>query len=136
IPAKHASGFKIAAMKFVGLLERDGNNVKLTTPGRDYAAADVTKRAEIMRQRLTAIPLYSATLEWMHCHAHTDVPTTDVTNCRHDNHSAETGGALGDALTDAAVFFMRMVAVADLGRFIAAGTGRDTHLERDAALLA
>jgi hypothetical protein len=113
IPAKHASGFKIEAMRFLGLLERDGNNVKLTTPaGRDFAAGDPTKRAVIMRVRMKSIPLYNATLEWMHFNDKTDVPKTDVANYWHDNHSTETGGAVGDALTDSAVFFMRMVGVA------------------------
>lgn len=136
IPAKHANGLKIEAMRFVGLLERDGNNVKLTTPdGRDYAAGDASKRAEIMQRRLRAIPLYNATLEWMHFNDKTDVPKTDVANYWHDNHATETGGAVGDALTDSAVFFMRMVGLAGLGKFIAAGTGRDTHLEMDAAAL-
>jgi len=132
IPAKHAHNSKIEAMKFVGLLERDGNNVKLTTPaGRDFAAGDDAKRAEIMRQQLKLIPLYNATLEWMHFNDKVDVPKTDVANYWHDNHSAETGGATGDALTDTTVFFMRMVDLAQLGKFVAAGTGRDTHLEMD-----
>ncbi len=136
IPVKHASGFKIEAMKFLGLLERDGNNVKLTTPdGRDFAAGDAAKRAEIARRRLKAIPVYNDTLDWMHFNEKTDVPKTDIANYWHDNHSTETGGALGDALTDAAVFFMRMVGLAELGKFVPAGVGRDTHLEMDAVRL-
>jgi hypothetical protein len=136
IPAKHASGFKIEAMRYLGLLERDGDNVKLTTAGREYAAGDPAKRAEVLQKRLRAIPLYNATLEWMHFNDKTDVPKTDVANYWHDNHATETGGAVGDALTDSAVFFMRMVDAADLGKFVAAGTGRDTHVGMDPTKLA
>lgn len=135
IPPKHAHAMKIEAMRYVGLLERDGNNVKLTPEGREYAAGDDTKRAEVMRDRLRNLPLYNATLEWMHHNDKTDVPKTDIANYWHDHHSAETGGAVGDALTDSTVFFMRMVGISELGKFVAAGTGRDTHLQMDVDLL-
>jgi C-terminal AAA-associated domain len=136
IPPKHVHGFKVEAMKYLGLLERDGENVKLTTEGRDYAAGDAAQRAQVMRDRLKSIPLYNATLEWMHFNDKTDVSKTDIANYWHDKHPTETSGATGDALTDSAVFFMRMVGVAELGKFVAAGAGRDTHLEMDAAQLA
>jgi hypothetical protein len=136
IPSRHTDPRKLEAMRFVGLLERDGNNVKLTTPdGRAFAAGDEVERGEIMRRRLKSIPLYSATLDWMHFNDKVDVSKTDIANCWHDNHATETGGAVGDSLTDATVFFMRVVDLAQLGRFIAAGTGRDTHLEMDPVAL-
>ena len=50
-------------MRHLGLLERDGENVKLTVDGRDYAAGDGAKRAEVIRKRLRADALYFATLE-------------------------------------------------------------------------
>lgn len=132
IPAKHANAMKIEAVRHLGLLERDGENVKLTTDGRDYAAGDPARRAEVMRKRLRADPLFSATLEWMHFNEKTSVTKTDVANYWHDNHAADIGGATGDALTDSTVFFMRMVGVAELGRFVPAGVGRETHLVMDA----
>src|SRR5437867_433217 len=63
IPAKHVHGFKIEAMKYVGLLDRDGNNVKLSTEGRNFASGNDADRAAIMASRLKAIPLYDATLQ-------------------------------------------------------------------------
>jgi len=80
IPAKHANGMKIEAMRHLGLLERDGENVKLTTDGRDYAGGDIAKRAEIMRKRLRADSLFYATLESMHFNDKTSVTKTDVAN--------------------------------------------------------
>jgi hypothetical protein len=136
IPPKHIHGFKVEAMKYIGLLERDGENVKLTAEGRNYAAGDASQRARVMQGQLRSIPLFNATLEWMHFNDKIDVSKTDIANYWHDQHPIETSGATGDALTDSAVFFMRMVGVAELGRFIAAGAGRDTHLEMDAAQLA
>jgi hypothetical protein len=45
IPSKHADVRKIEAMRHIGLLDRDGENVKLSADGREYAAGDETKRA-------------------------------------------------------------------------------------------
>lgn len=138
IPAKHASGLKVEAMKVLGLLDRDGNNVKLTEQGRAFANGNVSERARLIAQCLKSVPLYDATLQWMHFSqgGQDAISKTDVANYWHDHHSAETGGAVGDALTDASVFFMRMVGLAGFGKFVAAGAGRDTHLKMDSAALA
>lgn len=135
IPPKHVNGMKVEAMRHIGLLDRDGQNVKLTDAGRTYAAGDPAKRADVIRGQLRVDPLYKATLEWMHFNEKSTVPKTDIANYWHDNHTNETGGAKGDALTDGAVFFMRMTDAAGLGKFVAAGTGRDTHLKMDVEAL-
>jgi hypothetical protein len=136
IPAKHADNRKIEAVRYIGLVERDGENLKLTESGRDFAGGDANKRSEVMRQLLADKALYKATLDWMHYQEKTAPNKTDVANYWHDHHESETAGASNEALSHSAVFFMRMVGVADLGRFVAAGTGRETHLELDASKLA
>jgi hypothetical protein len=136
IPAKHANGMKIEAMRFMGLLERDGTNVKLAEAGREYAAGDDVARQRTILQRLKEIPLYDGTLQWIHHNHKTVVSKTDIANYWHDNHSQATSGALGDALTDSAVFFMRMAGLAGVGKFVAAGAGRDTHLKIESEALA
>lgn len=137
IPPKHVHAFKLEAVRFLGLLERDGSNVKLTEAGREYAGGDDGVRAKVMRDRLRTIPLYFSTLQWMHFGAGKEaLSKTDIANYWHDNHSVELSGAQGDALTDSTVFFMRMVGVAQLARFVAAGSGRDTHLKIGGAALA
>lgn len=136
IPKKHVNGLKVEAMRHIGLLERDGQNVKLTAAGREYAAGDPPKRAAVIRRQLKSDTLYNATLDWMHFNEKANVSKTDIDNYWHDSHEGAIGGAVGDALTDATVFFMRMVDLAGLGKFVAAGTGRDTHLKMDADALA
>jgi hypothetical protein len=131
IPKKHSNAMKFEAMRHVGLLERDGNNVKLSVDGREYAGGDAAARAEVLRRRRRADPLYSATLEWMHFNNKILVPKTEIANYWHDHHADEIGGARGDALTDSTVFFMRMVGAAELGKFVADGAGRDTQLRMD-----
>jgi hypothetical protein len=135
IPSKYVNGMKIEAMRHIGLIERDGENIKLTTDGREYASGDAARRAEIMRQRLRADGLYNATLEWMHFNDKAVATKNDVANYWHDHHTDEIGGAKGDALTDPAVFFMRMIGLAGLAKFTAAGAGRETHITVDPAAL-
>jgi hypothetical protein len=136
IPAKHAYNRKIEAVRYIGLVERDGENLKLTESGREFAGGDANKHSEVMRQLLADKPLYKATLDWMHYQEKTAPNKTEVANYWHDHHEPETAGASNEALSHSAVFFMRMVGVADLGRFVAAGTGRETHLELDDSKLA
>jgi hypothetical protein len=82
------------------------------------------------------VPLYQSTLSWLHHNRRETVNKTDVANYWHDYQSEEIAGAAGAALTDAAVFFMRVVDSAGLGKFISAGVGRVTHLEVDKEALA
>ncbi len=136
IPQKHADNRKIEAMRYVGLLERDGSNIKLSDAGRKYAAAaDDAAKASIMQARLRDIPLYDATLEWIF-HNNLEVASkTDIANHWHDNLSDESAQVTGAALTDATVFFGRIVGAAGLGTFVAAGRGRDTEVRIDRSAL-
>jgi hypothetical protein len=136
IPSKHADNRKIEAMRYIGLLDRDGSNIKLSDPGREYASGDPAAKSGVVRNQMRQIPLYDATLEWIHHHGHEVVTKTDVANYWHDHLSEESGNAAGQALTDAAVLFARLVGLAGLGKFVAAGRGRDTEIRVDRAALA
>jgi hypothetical protein len=135
IDPTHADNRKIEAMKYLGLIERDGNNIKLTPLGRDYATADLSAKQAILRQLLEKIPLYNSTVQWMHHNKKTAPSKTEVANYWHDHHTGLLSGATGAALTDGAIFFLRVAGAAGLGQFVAAGTGRDTHLKVDSQQL-
>ena len=136
LPSKHTGSRKIEAMEYIGLIERDGENVKLSEDGRAWANGSDAERATVMSRLLRSNPLYDATIEWLHyTHQKDEAPKTDVANYWHDNLSAESGGVTGDSLGDAVVFFLRVADAAGLGTFVAAGVGRDTHLKIDRAVL-
>jgi len=136
VAARHGDNRKIEAMRFVGLLERNGEDVKLTDEGHAFARAREEKREEIVAARLRDAPLYAQTLEWMHFQQQLEPTKTQVAQFWHDKQGSRLEGAAGAALTDAAIFFMRLVGMSGLGKFIAAGTGRDTHVEMDPGRLA
>jgi hypothetical protein len=134
VPAKNTDGRKLEAMRFMGLLERKDQNIKLSDLGREYAdAAAGPARAAVVQTALRAIPIYVATLEWAY---YSNKPTplkTDIANYWHDKHAAESGTGAGDSLTDAVVFFMRVADLAGLASFVPAGKNRDSHLKVDRA---
>jgi len=136
LPSPHADNRKIEAMKYIGLLDRDGGNVKLGSLGREYAAGNETARGAIMADRIREIPLYLRTLEWIHHGKKESATKNDIANYWHDSHEDLIGGAVGAALTDAAVFFMRVAGAAGLGKFVKAGVGRESHFDTDTAALA
>jgi len=124
IAAKHVDARKLDAMKYIGLLERDGNNIKLSGAGQEYADGDEGARAAILRQQIRGVPLYFETTEWLHHSSKGNQTKTQIASYWHDHHSSKLEGATGAALTDAVIFFMRLVGQADIGQFISAGKGR------------
>lgn len=135
IKAPHGDNRKVEAMRFIGLLERKDDDVKLTDDGHDFARATGEKRDAIIARRLKAVPLYEQTLEWMHFQKQHEPTKTQVAQFWSDKHHDKLDGAAGAALTDAVVFFMRLFGISGLGKFVAAGAGRDTHVEANAARL-
>ena len=131
IPTRHADNRKLEAMRYIGMIERDGSKIKLTEAGRGYSsAADDDSRADIIRSLIRPISLYHQTAEWMHFSSK-DAPTkTEVANYWHDSHTDELQGASGAALTDAVIFFLRLMSAAGLGQYVGAGNNRpETYLK-------
>jgi hypothetical protein len=89
-----------------------------------------------MLEMLLSDELYSATVHWMHFNTQTDPTKTAIGVYWHDHHSDKLGGAQGDGLTDAVVFFLRLAGAAGLGKYIGAGRGRpETYLKGDASAI-
>ena len=136
IKAPHGDNRKIEAMRFVGLLERKDDDVKLSDDGHAFARTNGEKRETIIATRLKSLRLYEQTLEWMHFQKNLEPTKTQVAQYWSDKQAGLIDGATGAALTDAVIFFMRLVGLSGLGKFVAAGMGRDTHVEMDASRLA
>jgi hypothetical protein len=130
IDSKLSDNRKLEACRYLGLIERDGTNIKLSESGRAYASGDDAARSAVMLAALRNVPLYSQTVDWIH-HNHKAEPTkTDVGNYWHDKLQSELDGAKDTALTDAVIFFFRVADAAGLGKFIAPGRGRPIALLR------
>jgi hypothetical protein len=135
LEGKYSDVRKLEAQKRVGFIERDGTNIKLSERGRTYAAAtDPSVRAELMSDALREVPLYVETVEWLHYSKVKDPTRTVIGNYWHDKHGSQLEGAKGAALTDAAIFFMRLAGAAGLGKFTrGSGKNPDSYLKSDPA---
>lgn len=116
---------KIEAARWLGLIQRDGQNIEITAEGRAWASAqDPAEKTRIFASLLAAAPLYAQTLEWMY-HANKTEPTkTDVGDQWYKHYSEMLEGAQGSALGDGVIMFMRAAEAAGLGKFITAGRNR------------
>ncbi len=130
IDSKLVDARKLEALRYLGLLERDGTNLKLTQAGQDSSRADEAARHEVLRGALKAVPLYNDTLEWIHHGKRAEPTKTDVGNYWNDHQQDQLDGAKDAALTDAVVFFFRTAAAAGLGKYIPIGRGRPVNLLR------
>lgn len=135
LDSKTTDNRKLDAAKYIGLINRDGQNIEITDEGRAYASAkeDSEKKAIIAKQ-LASVELYRETISWMY-HAPKSNPTkTDVGEQWHKHFTDQLGGAQGAALGDGVLFFMRVSEGAGLGKFITAGKGRpETYFKDDRA---
>lgn len=137
IDSKYADNRKLEALKRIGILERDGVNVKLSERGREYVSAtDEHQKQNVMKRGLREVTLYVETIEWMHHSKIVDPSKTAVGNYWHDKHQGQLEGAQGAALTDAVIFFMRVAGAAGLGQFTRGSKAKtDSYLKTDAAAI-
>ncbi len=130
IDSKLSDNRKLEACRYLGLIERDGTNIKLSESGQAYANGDDATRTGVMLTTVKNVPLYFQTVEWIHHNKKIEPTKTDVGNYWHDKLQSELDGAKDTALTDAVIFFFRVADAAGLGKFIAPGRGRPIALLR------
>ncbi|WP_457252742.1 hypothetical protein [Pedococcus sp. P5_B7] len=137
LPTKATDNRKLEAMRTIGLIERDNTNIKVSDAGWKYIrSTESADKAAVLRDQLGTVQLYVDTVHWMHYNGKPEPTRTDVANYWHDKHEGQIQGAKGAALTDAAVFFLRLAAGAGLGTFVRAGNNRpDTYLKGDASAI-
>lgn len=126
---------KIEAAKWLGLLERDGNNIQISGDGRVWVSSDSpAEKQQILRKLIGQNPLYSETMEWIHHTKQVDPKKTDIADKWHRNHTELLEGAKNQALGDAVITFMRVAEAAGFGKYIGAGNGRpESYLKTDAS---
>jgi hypothetical protein len=128
---------KVEAARYLGFIERESQNIRITDQGRAYSSAQtVETKAHVMREQLAKTPLYLETMSWMYHSNSTGPSKTDVAEQWHKHQTALLQGAQGAALTDGVIVFMRAAEAAGLGKFITAGRNRpETKFRGDAGAI-
>ena len=115
---------KVGAMVEFGLILRDGANIKVAPRGLTFNAGD-QKRA--MREVLSEVELYRATLEWVHYQGKSEITATEIGQYWESSHT-DTIGNLRGGTKDGAVCFGRVVEGAGLGAFTIGRGGKETRV--------
>ncbi|MFC0706040.1 hypothetical protein [Cellulomonas uda] len=116
---------KIAAMVEFGLILRDGANIKLAPRGQTFVAGD---QAAALREVITSIDLYRATVEWVHYGSKSEATAAEIGQYWESSHSDTLGNLQGSTLKDGAVCFGRVVEGAGLGTFTVGRGGKETRI--------
>lgn len=118
---------KISAVLALGLVQRDGSNLKITPRGQAFQA----DQASALREALHEFELYRSTVEWLRYKGKAKATAIEIGQYWEASHSDTLGGLRGTTLKAGAVCFGRVVEGAGLGKFFIGRAGKETRLEID-----
>ena len=120
---------KVGAMVEFGFILRDGGNLRTTPRGQQFNS---DQRAAL-REVLSSVELYRATLEWIHYGKRSEATTSEIGQYWEASHKDTLGGLSGSTLASGAVTFGRIVGGAALGTFLVGRSGKETRVTFDLA---
>ncbi len=120
---------KVGAMVEFGLILRDGGNLRTTPRGQLFNS---DQRAAL-REVLSSVELYRATLEWAHYGKRAEATTSEIGQYWEASHKDTLGGLSGSTLASGAVTFGRIVDGAGIGTFLVGRSGKETRVTFDLA---
>lgn len=120
---------KVGAMVEFGLILRDGGNLRTTPRGQQFN----TDQSAALRDVLSNVELYQATLEWVHYGKRSEATTSEIGQYWEASHKDTLGGLRGSTLASGAVTFGRIVDGAGLGTFLVGRSGKETRVTFDLA---
>lgn len=125
---KHLDPRKLTALKFWGLIEEDGNKIRITEQGRLAVKNDGAQQSEVLLNVLRQIPPYAAVIEKA-VHQHEETTTaTEVAAHWHDNFKDQVSQS-DNTLNAQAVCFFHIAEGADLGSLTIGRKGKPTRFD-------
>ena len=127
---KRLDGRKLNAMRFWGLIEENGDKLKVTDRGRRLVRDAGAFRSQVLREIVLDVAPYFAMVERV---AHGDqesVTATEVATHWHE-HFKDDAANTDKILNDQAVCFFQIAQAADLGELIVGRKGKPTRFDFD-----
>ncbi len=121
-------GRKLTAYTLWGFIAKDGERMKLTTRGWEYARKPETEQ-EIYRQVIDSIPPYKSVLEWAFHQKMESMSNVDVVAHWHEHHSEALGTDNENSIKDSAVCFFHICESAGLGTMKSGRRGQTTRID-------
>jgi Predicted nucleotide-binding protein containing TIR-like domain len=118
---------KIGAYIIWGIIQKDGERLKLAPRGWDIARK-TKPLANTFREVLDSIAPYRSALEWAHHQGFDQISNVDVAAQWHEHHSDHLGTDNENSIKDQAVCFLRIAEAAELGAFTLGRKGQVTRL--------
>ncbi len=123
-------GRKFTAYTLWGFVSKEGERIKLTQRGWDYARKPESEQ-DVYRRVIDSIPPYKSVLEWAF-HQKLDAMTNvDVAAHWHEHHKDVLGTDNEDTIKNTAVCFFHIAQAAGLGALVIGRKGQTTRLELD-----
>ena len=123
-------GRKLTAYTLWGFVTKDGERLKLTQRGWDYARKPEQEQ-EIFRRVIDSIPPYKSVLEWAFHQKLESMTNVDVAAHWHEHHTEALGTDNADTIKNTAVCFFHIAQAAGVGTLKIGRAGHTTRLILD-----
>ena len=131
VDGKHLDGRKLAALKFWGLIEDDGNKTKITDLGRRSVRQSGSFRSEVLREVIRQVPPYRAVIERAAHRQEVTLSATEVAAHWHEHFRNDVSGS-DHTLNHQVVCLFQIAQGADLGTLTIGRKGLPTRFDFDA----
>lgn len=129
-------GRKLAAYRAWGIIESDGDKLKLTQRGWSLARNPADEKA-IFGEIIDSVSAYRSVLEWAAHQEFESVNVVDVSAHWHDHHRDAVGAETSDStIQNSALAFIHLAQAAGLGQMTLGRRGNPTRLDFDRSALA
>lgn len=130
LDGKVLDGRKLSALKFWSLIDDNGGKMRLTEAGRRLAKDKGARRADVLREVISAVPPYAAVVERSVHKGEFTITATEVAAHWHQHFRAEVSDN-DKILNDQAVCFFQLAEGADLGVLTIGRKGQPTRFDFD-----
>ena len=127
---KHLDNRKLTALKFWGLIEDDGNRIKVSDPGRRAVKDSSAVQSVVLREILRRVKPYYALIERIAHRSEETIAATEVAAHWHE-HFTDKVSQSEKTLTDQAICFFQIAQGADLGLLKLGRRGMPTRFDFD-----
>ena len=127
----------VNAALFVGLIDDNNGMVVLTERGRTFSSAEGDdEKSSVLWRATKKIPIYDQTLEFLHHGQHEKPTRVQIGAYWNESFNVETESLNEDSLNRAVNFYLNWLDTIQIGKYVKAGRGRETHIVLDRVKLA
>lgn len=128
INKKYLDNRKLSAYERWNLVKKEGDKVKLTKRGRNFARADEEGKQEIYSEIIREIKPYSMAVEWAYHQKFDEITNVDLAAHWHDHCKEELGTDNEKTINYQVVCFFSIAEAAGLGDYTVGRKGNPTRL--------